>query len=278
MLDTHHHLWKYSADEYGWIPENTPLQQDQLLPELEAATSAAEVSGTIAVQARQVIQESDDLLAMADQGELIRGVVGWVHLRDDAVSADLERLAIHEKFVGVRHVLQEEPDEYFLDDDFHRGLAKLPALGLRYDLLLFQRQLPQGIKLVDRQAELGIIVDHLAKPEAQNGRIEPEWRRGMKELARRENVLGVKFSGLVTEFPAESEVDPDTVRAYFEEILEIFGAERVMFGTDWPVCLLRLDSYQTWADTVRGLVSSLTESEQDAILIKNGEKCYQLLK
>jgi L-fuconolactonase len=276
MLDSHHHLWKYSSEEYGWIPENTPLQQDQLLPELAAATSAAGVTGTIAVQARQITQESDDLLAMADQGELIRGVVGWVPLIADAVAADLERLAPHPKFVGVRHVLQEEPDEFFLRDDFHRGLAKLPALDLRYDLLLFQRQLPVGIKLIDRQAELGIVVDHIAKPEAHNGRIEPEWRKGMKELAKRDNLLGVKFSGLVTEFNADSEIDPDTVRAYFEETLEIFGANRVMFGTDWPVCLLRINSYQAWAETVQELVSALSQTEQEAILLENGEKSYQL--
>ena len=276
MLDSHHHLWKYSSEEYGWIPENTALQQDQLLPELAAATSAAGVTGTIAVQARQITQESDDLLAMADQGELIRGVVGWVPLVADAVAADLERLAPHPKFVGVRHVLQEEPDEFFLRDDFHRGLAKLPKLDLRYDLLLFQRQLPVGIKLIDRQAELGIVVDHIAKPEAHNGRIQPEWRKGMKELAKRDNLLGVKFSGLVTEFNADSEIDPDTVRAYFEETLEIFGANRVMFGTDWPVCLLRINSYQAWAETVQELVSALSQTEQEAILLGNGEKSYQL--
>ena len=276
MLESHHHLWKYSSEEYGWIPENTALQQDQLLPELAAATSAAGVTGTIAVQARQITQESDDLLAMADQGELIRGVVGWVPLVADAVAADLERLAPHPKFVGVRHVLQEEPDEFFLRDDFHRGLAKLPELDLRYDLLLFQRQLTVGIKLIDRQAELGIVVDHIAKPEAHNGRIQPEWRKGMKELAKRDNLLGVKFSGLVTEFNADSEIDPDTVRAYFEETLEIFGANRVMFGTDWPVCLLRINSYQAWAETVQELVSALSQTEQEAILLGNGEKSYQL--
>lgn len=276
MLDTHHHLWKYSQEEYGWIPENTPLQQDQLLPELAAATSAAGITGTVAVQARQITQESDDLLAMADQGDLIRGVVGWVPLIDDAVSAELERLAPHKKFLGVRHVLQEEPDEYFMRDDFHRGLAQLPALDLRYDLLLFQRQLNAGIALVDRQPELGIIIDHIAKPEAHNGRIEADWRSGMKKIAKRDNILGVKFSGLVTEFNADPEIDPDTVKAYFEETLEIFGADRVMFGTDWPVCLLRIESYQKWAETVQALVSSLSSDEQAQILKSNGESAYKL--
>ncbi|MGJ8696017.1 MAG: amidohydrolase family protein [Verrucomicrobiaceae bacterium] len=276
MLDTHHHLWKYSAEEYGWIPEGTPLQKDHLLPELAAATSAAGVTGTVAVQARQIVQESTDLLAIADQGDLIRGVVGWVPLIDDNVAADLEHFAPHPKFVGVRHVLQEEPDDYFLRDDFHRGLALLPALDLRYDLLLFQRQLPVATQLVDRQPNLGIIIDHIAKPEARNGRVESGWRTGMKELAKRDNILGVKFSGLVTEFNADPKVDPDTIKAYFHETLEIFGPNKVAFGTDWPVCLLKIDSYRAWADTVRELVTSLSSDEQRLILQENGERFYQL--
>ena len=276
MLDTHHHLWAYNTAEYGWIPEGTPLAQDQLLPELQAATSAAGVTGTVAVQARQVIEESDALLDIADQGDLIRGVVGWVPLIDANVQQDLERLAPHSKFVGVRHVLQDEPDDYFLRDDFHRGLALLPRYDLVYDLLLFQRQIPAALQLVDRQPNLEIIIDHIAKPEAQNGRVESAWRSGMKELAKRDHIRGVKFSGLVTEFNNDSEIDPETLRAYFEETLEIFGAERVMFGTDWPVCLLRINTYHEWADTVRSFTSSLSPDEQKQIRQSNGERVYHL--
>ena len=276
MLDTHHHLWSYSREEYDWIPEGSPLAQDQLLPELKSATFEAQVTGTIAVQARQIIEESDDLLKLADAGDLIRGIVGWVPLIDDRVDTDLERLAPHSKFVGVRHVLQEEADDYFLRDDFHRGLALLPNHNLRYDLLLFQRQIPVGIQLVDKQPELGFIVDHIAKPEARNGQVEKAWRRGMKELAKRDNVLGVKFSGLVTEFNQDDIVDPDTIRSYFEETLEIFGSDRVMFGTDWPVCLLKINEYREWSETVRNLASSLSSDEQLKILLRNGEEAYQL--
>ena len=276
MLDTHHHLWSYNTDDYPWIPANTPLAQNQLLAELEEVTSAAGVTGTIAVQARQIIEESTSLLKIADQSDLIRGIVGWLPLVSENVEEDLEHFSDHPKFVGIRHVLQDEPDEYFLRNDFHRGLSKLPTHDLRYDILLYQHQIPVATKLVDRQPELGMIIDHIAKPKAQNGRIEAEWRSGMKELAKRENILGVKFSGLATEFPDEDEVDPSTIRAYFEETLEIFGAERVMFGTDWPVCLLRLASYQEWSDTVIGLTSSLSVDEKDLILHKNGETAYQL--
>lgn len=276
MLDTHHHLWSYNADDYPWIPADTPLAQNHLLVELEEATSLAGVTGTIAVQARQTTEESASLLKIAHQSDLIRGVVGWIPLVSENVDEDLELFSDNPKFVGIRHVLQDEPDAYFLRDDFHRGLSKLPAHNLRYDILLYQHQIPVATKLVDRQPELGMIIDHIAKPKAQKGRVEHEWRSGMKELAKRENILGVKFSGLATEFPKDDEIDPDTIRAYFEETLEIFGAERVMFGTDWPVCLLRLDSYKQWAATVIMLTSSLSGNEKDLILKKNGETAYQL--
>ena len=276
MLDTHHHLWAYNPGEYQWIPADSPLAQNQLLPQLEAATSAAGVTSTVAVQARQIIEESHDLLAIADQTELIRGVVGWVPLVSKAVAHDLESLSSHPKFAGVRHVLQDEPDEYFLRDDFHRGLALLPSFSLRYDLLIFQRQIPVATQLVDRQPELGIIIDHIAKPEAHSGQVEKDWRSGMRELAKRDQVLGVKFSGLATEFPDDDSIDSETVRAYFEETLEIFGPQRVMLGTDWPVCLLRLDSYSAWIETVTSLVSTLSDDEQEQILTRNGEFSYQL--
>jgi L-fuconolactonase len=277
MIDSHHHLWRYSTDEYGWIPPGSPLAQDQLLPELAAATAAAGVSGTVVVQARQVIEESDWLLSLSDQTPLIQGVVGWVPLIHEEVGKDLARLSPHPKLKGVRHVLQEEPDEYFLRDDFHRGLALLPSFGLRYDLLIFQRQLPVALQLVDRQPDLPIILDHIAKPEIRKGRIDPAWKAGMAELAKRENLTGVKLSGLVTEV-LDDEIDDSTLQAYVEETLTLFGPDRVMFGTDWPVCLLRIESYQAWADAVRHYVSQLSPTEQQAVLAGNCTRIYGLEK
>ncbi len=275
MIDSHHHLWNYTAAEYGWIPPGTPLAQDQLLEQLNAATAAAEVDGTVVVQARQTLAESDWLLALADESAIIAGVVGWVPLINPEVGNDLGRLAAHPKFRAVRHVLQEEPDSYFLRDDFHRGLALLPDLDLRYDLLLFQRQLPVAIQLVDRQPDLGIIIDHIAKPEIRKGQIDPAWKAGMAELAQRDNILGVKISGMVTEV-LDPEIDEATLRAYFEETLALFGADRLMFGTDWPVCLLRIDSYASWAAMVRRFTSDLSDDEQQAILHNNAVRCYDL--
>ena len=233
MIDSHHHLWNYTAAEYDWIPPNSPLAQDQLLHQLNAATSSAGVDGTVVVQARQTLAESDWLLALADQSEIIAGVVGWVPLVDPDVGNALSHLAAHPKFKGVRHVLQGEPDAYFLRDDFHHGLALLSDLDLRYDLLILQRQLPVAIQLADRQPDLGIIIDHVAKPQIRNGRIDPEWRAGMMEIAKRDNILGVKISGMVTEV-LDAKIDEATLRAYFEETLTLFGADRLLFGTDWP--------------------------------------------
>ena len=275
MIDSHHHLWHYSAAEYPWIPPGTPLAQDQLLDQLGAATTAAAVDGTVVVQARQILEESDWLLSLADQSEIIAGVVGWVPLIDPSVGEPLARLAAHPMLKAVRHVLQDEPDSYFLRDDFHRGLALLPDLDLLYDLLLFQRQLPVAIQLVDRQPELGIVIDHIAKPEIRKGQIDPAWKAGMAELAKRENILGVKISGMVTEV-LDEQIDEPTLRAYFEETLALFGPDRLMFGTDWPVCLLRIESYQAWAEMVRGFVSHLSEDESQAILHNNAVRIYSL--
>lgn len=275
MIDAHHHLWSYSAEEYDWIPPGTPLAQNQLVAELEQATTAAGVDATVVVQARQVLAESDWLLSLSDTTDLIAGVVGWVPLIDANVGESLSRLAAHPKFKAVRHVLQGEPDPYFLREDFHHGLSLLPDLDLRYDLLIFQRQLPVAIQLVDRQPDLGIIIDHIAKPTIHRGQVDPVWKAGMAALAKRENVLGVKISGMVTEV-VDPEIDVATLQAYFDTTLKLFGPDRVMFGTDWPVCLLRIESYQSWVETVRDFVARLSMEEQDAILHENAVRCYQL--
>lgn len=275
MIDSHHHLWRYSPRDYPWIPPASRLAADHGLAELAAATCAAAVSGTVVVQARQSLEESAWLLELAAQSELIRGVVGWVPLVDATVGEDLARLASAPKFKAVRHVLQEEPDEYFLRDDFHCGLAQLPAHGLAYDLLIYQRQLPLGLQLVDRHPNLPVIIDHIAKPEIRNGRVESAWRAGMAELAKRSNVVGIKISGMATEV-TDSLLDEATLQAYFDATLELFGPERVMFGTDWPVCLLRLDSYAAWADMVRRFVARLSAGEQEGILTTNCERAYRL--
>lgn len=276
MLDSHHHLWTYDAEQYPWIPPESALAKDYLIPELVTNTDAAGVEETVAVQARQTLEESEWLLSLADGCDRIRGVVGWVPLAEDGVDAHLEKLAAHPKFKAVRHVVQDEPDdEFILGDDFNRGISHLKAHDLVYDILIFQKHLPPSIKFVDRHPDQPFVIDHIAKPVIHNGRIESEWKQGMQELARRDNVTAVKISGMVTEV-TDPELDEDTLKNYFTETLELFGPKRVCFGTDWPVCLLRIDSYKDWADSVRSYVADLSEDERAAILTETCRAAYRL--
>jgi L-fuconolactonase len=275
ILDSHHHLWSYSPTEYPWIPQGSPLQKDYLIPELETAAQTAGLSGTVAVQARQSLQETRWLLDLADSSPLIQAVVGWLPLASPTLEASLEQLATHPKLKGARHVLQDEPESFFDDPDFNRGLTLLPSHHLTYDLLIYQNQLPAAIRLVDRHPHLSFIIDHLAKPEIHRGRIEPAWLAGITELAKRENITGIKFSGLATEC-RDPEIHEPTLRNYFHETLRLFGPHRLMYGSDWPVSLLRQPDYLTWAEMAKRIASDLTENERAAFLSGNAARIYNL--
>jgi L-fuconolactonase len=187
LLDAHQHFWRYDAAQYPWIPAGSPLHRDWLPVDLAALRRPLGIAASIAVQARQSVAESDWLLGLADGSEGIAGVVGWVDLRDPSVDADLERLARHPKFVGVRHVVQDEPDERFLvRPEFVRGIGKLRALGLTYDLLIYPHQLPAAIELVRQFPEQPFVLDHLAKPPIRSGEIAA-WAELVRELARAPN-------------------------------------------------------------------------------------------
>lgn len=276
MIDSHHHLWTYDPEHYPWIPPESALAQDYLIPELLENTDAAGVTGTVAVQARQSLEESDWLLSLSDECDRIRGVVGWVPLADPDVGQHLERLSHHRKFKAVRHVVQDEPDDNFiLGEAFNRGIEQLQDYGLVYDILIFQKHLPPSIEFVDRHPHQPFVIDHIAKPVIHNGRLEEDWEKGMAALAERDNVTAVKISGMVTEV-TDRDLDEATLKNYFDRTLELFGPKRVCFGTDWPVCLLRIGAYQDWADSVRTFVADLSEDEQQAILSDTCCAAYRL--
>jgi L-fuconolactonase len=275
MIDAHHHLWKYSSEEYPWIPAGSALARSYGLPEIHEVTAASGVTGTVVVQARQCVEETRCLLDLAAHSSVILGVVGWLPLIERDIAAQLDHWQHEGALKGLRHVLQEEPDDYFAREDFHRGLTALAQTHLRYDLLIFERQIPMAMAMIDKHAQLPVIIDHIAKPEIHNGRISERWRDGMKEIAQRDHVIGVKISGMVTEVRDET-LCTDTLRAYFEETLEIFGSRRVMLGSDWPVSLLRLDSYAQWIAMLRSFVGRLSDEEQQMILTDNAVRCYDL--
>ena len=199
-IDAHHHFWKYSAAEYGWItPEMQVIRRDFLPEDLEPLMHHFGIEGTVAVQARQTLEETTWLLGLAEKHPLIRGVVGWVPLTDGAgVKRSLERFAGNQRLRGVRHVVQDEPDpRYILRKDFNEGVSALHEFGLRYDILIFERHLPAAIEFVDRHPNQTFILDHIAKPRIKDKIISP-WDRNMRELAKRQNVY-CKLSGMVTE-------------------------------------------------------------------------------
>lgn len=273
-IDAHHHLWRYAPEDYPWIADNMHgLRQDYLLGDLEAVTRAAGVTGTIAVQARQTVEETKWLSKVAAQSELILGVVGWAPLIDASIGTILEKLAALPKVKGMRHVLHDEHDDfYMLRNDFNRGIALLKSFGLRYDVLIFEKHLPQTIEFVDRHPGQIFIVDHLAKPRIKEARVSL-WRENLRELAQRENVY-CKVSGMVTEADWQAWTDEE-LKIYFEFALESFGPPRLMFGSDWPVLTLAA-SYERWLQWIKQATSALSQSERRSILYETAVEAYGL--
>ncbi len=274
-IDSHHHLWRYNASDYGWISDDqASLRRDFLLEDLKTVLRENRIDGSVAIQARQTITETDWLLALANEPDSpIRGVVGFLPLAAPEFPALLERYAGHRKLKGLRHVVQDEPDDRFLlRDDFNRGVAQLAAYHLTYDLLIFERQLPAALEFVDRHPDQPLVVDHIAKPRIRDGVREP-WARNLRELARRPNVW-CKLSGVVTEADPRSWT-PEQLRPYLETVLACFGAERLMFGSDWPVVTVA-GGYARWREVVEALVQELSPTEQAAFWSGNAIRFYQL--
>jgi L-fuconolactonase len=275
MIDAHHHLWKYTAAEYGWItPEMRAIGRDFLPADLEKLMHFFGIEGTVTVQARQTLEETAWLLELAAAHDVMRGVVGWVPLTEGAgVKRHLERFASNSKLKGVRHVIQDESDpRYILRDDFNSGVRALPEFGLRYDILIFERHLPAAIEFVDRHPKQVFILDHIAKPRIKD-RIMSPWDRNMREIAKRPNVY-CKLSGLVTEADLKGWT-PANLQPYIDVVLSAFGPKRLMYGSDWPVMLLA-GEYVRWYDVVRNAISKLSKAEQDRIMGETAIEAYGL--
>jgi len=273
-IDTHQHFWKYNDRDYVWMSAGMDkLRKDHLPTDLLPLIDAAGISATVAVQARQCLEESSWLLQLADKYPFIRGVVGWVDLSSDRVVEQLEQFAQHPKFRGVRHVVHDEPDDQFmLRESFLDGLSRLKRFGLTYDLLLFPRHLPIACGVIKRFPDQPFVLDHIAKPPVRAGEIEP-WTRDLKRLAAFPNVF-CKLSGLVTEATWDS-WKAQNFEPYLDVVLNSFGPRRLMIGSDWPVCTLAAD----YASVIRmesGYISKLSADEQRAILEDNPVGFYSL--
>jgi L-fuconolactonase len=273
-IDAHHHFWRYTPEEYGWIDDRmATLRRDFLPVDLEKELQSSGVQGAVTVQARQSLAETEWLLALAADADYIRGVVGWAPIASERFPAELDRLREHPKLKGLRHIIQGEPDDNYINrPDFDRGIAALQGSGLVYEILIFARHLPAAIEFVDRHPHQVFVLDHIAKPRIRDKVLEP-WRQNISELARRPNVY-CKLSGLVTEADWTSWSE-DQLRIYLEVVLAAFGPERLMAGSDWPVCLLAT-SYGGWFDTVDRCIESLSEAERNRIRGGTAVEVYAL--
>jgi len=272
-IDSHHHLWAINETDYVWMTEDHAKIRRDFLPEHAASHfQAAGIDGSVVVQARQMIEETEWLLGLAEANDWMRGVVGWVPLKENAGEPFLECFAAHPKLRGVRHVVHDEPDDDFiLRGDFNEGITRLANYGLVYDILIFEKHLSQTIEFVDRHTEQVLVVDHVAKPVIRKETFDEVWAQHIRELAKRERV-SCKLSGMVTEVRDDA-WDVDLLRPYFQTVLEAFSPERLMFGSDWPVCLLRSE-YAAWVACVEELVSELSEHEKAAFWGQNAARIY----
>lgn len=273
-IDAHHHLWRYTPDEYGWIDEDmAALRKDFLPHDLVREMATAGIDGAVAVQARQAMDETRWLLDMADECDAIRGVVGWAPIAGEDFPGVMEEFEYRPKLKGLRHIIQGEKDEnYILREDFNSGIRTLLGSGLVYDILVHERQLPQTIDFVDEHPEQAFVLDHIAKPLIRAGLLEP-WASRIKELGKRENVW-CKVSGMVTEADWRKWT-PETLRPYLDVIVEAFGAERLMAASDWPVCLVASE-YNRWFEVLRGYFSGFSRTEQDRIFGETAIDVYGL--
>ncbi len=273
-VDSHQHFWKYEAREYGWIDERMgALKRDFLPADLAPLLAEAGFGACVAVQAQHSLDETAWLLDLADRNPFVAGVVGWVDLCSPDARAQLQRLANHPKLVGVRHVVQGEPDDRFLlRPDFGRGIALLEEFGLAYDILIYPRHLSVAAEFARRFPRQRFVLDHLAKPEIARGEIRA-WSRGIRELAAAPNAVA-KLSGLVTE-AGWRKWTPDEMRPYLDVAFECFGPGRLMIGSDWPVCTLAA-GYGRTMSLVTQYLEGRPAAERDAVLGGNAQAFWKL--
>ena len=273
-IDAHQHFWIYDPGEYAWIDDSMGSLRHDFLPlDLKPELQGSGFDGAVAVQARQTLEETRWLLELAASAPFIQGVVGWVDLRSPQVRSQLEAFARNPKLVGIRHIVQSEPDDRFLlQPNFLRGIAVLGEFDLAYDILIYPKHLPVAAEFVRRFPGQRFVLDHLAKPPIKSGEVG-SWAHGLRDLASSSNVF-CKLSGLVTEADWD-QWKPEDFAPYLDTAFQCFGPERLMMGSDWPVCTAAA-SYAQAVDIVKNYLSQYGEEVRKAVLGENAVKFWRL--
>ena len=272
-IDSHMHVWQLSRGDYGWLtPELVPLYRDFGIDDVRASWDAAGIDGAILVQAAPTVAETRYLLAVANSESGVKGVVGWIDmLSPDAVN-ELERLASDALLRGIRPMLQDIPDDdWMLRPELGPVYRAVVDLGLRFDALVLPRHLPDLLRLIERHPDLPIVIDHGAKP--QIGESLDAWQKDMAALAAIPHVH-CKLSGLVTE--CRGQASKADLAPVVDTLLDLFGPQRLMFGSDWPVCTLR-STYAEWWGWAQELTDSLSAHEKDALFGTTAQRFYGLM-
>ena len=273
IIDTHQHFWKYDPVNYSWINDEMQVIRKDFLPgDLAVVVNEHTLQGTVAVQADQTEAETDWLLQLAAKNDFIKGVVGWVDLRRSNIEERLQYYQQFSKLKGFRHVLQGEEPSFMLQKDFLNGISKLQQYNFTYDVLIFPQHLAAALELVQQFPEQKFVIDHVAKPYIKDGKID-EWKTGMEKIAQHQNVY-CKISGMVTEADWKNWT-ADQLKPYMDVVVNSFGIDRIMYGSDWPVCLVA-SSYKRWLQTVKNYFASYSEEEQEKVFSSNAIKFYNL--
>lgn len=278
IVDAHHHIWDLSVRDQEWLdgPEMAPIRRDFSLGDLEPEARAAGVSATVLVQTVTVAAETPEFLAVAATSDLVAGVVGWTDLTAPDIADTLAALRARPggaKLTGIRHQIQGEPDpEWVLRPEVKRGLAAVAAAGLVYDLVVLPHQLPAAARVADLLPGLTFVLDHAGKPPIAAGSIEP-WAHHVRTLAARPNTVG-KLSGLVTEADWGTWT-ANGLRPYADTVIEAFGPDRLMFGSDWPVCRLAA-SYTEVLEAAGTVTDALSDDERAAVFGGTARRVYAL--
>lgn len=272
-IDAHQHFWEFDPIRDAWITDDMAVLRRDFLPaDLQPLLEANGFDGCVAVQADQSEQETRFLLDHAASHGFIKGVVGWVDLRVHDLEVRLEKWSDEKKLKGFRHILQAEKPDFMLESSFLRGLGLLGKTGYTYDILVYPNHLSAVCKMLELTENQSFVVDHIAKPYIKSGLID-EWERDIRKVAKFPNVY-CKVSGLVTE-ASLADWKPEDIYPYLEVVLSAFGPERLMYGSDWPVCLLAA-SYGQQLEVVESFFSRLSASEHERITGLNAVEFYQL--
>jgi L-fuconolactonase len=273
IVDAHQHFWHYTVKDFGWINDEMKVIRRDFLPaDLEPVLKKNNVAGTIIVQVGQNLEENDFMLGLAGEHAFVKGVVGWLDLQSPELESQLKKYSTNKKFAGLRHIVQGEPDDRFmLRDNFLRGISLLERYDLTYDILIYPKQLPAAIELARQFPGQKFVLDHIAKPFIKDRKIEP-WMSDIKKLGAAGNVY-CKVSGMVTEADFKKWKAED-LYPYLQTVLDAFGTDRLMFGSDWPVCLVAAQ-YEQVLDILFGFFK-LPDQELNKIMSANCLKFYDV--